>query len=382
MLKALILKLKIAFKTKVPDGRNASKESEKKIQTKFQAEPWIIQNISFQDNLFTITGWVLPPINNATVHFSVNGHDFDSLQYPIPRPELVALFSRRTNASRSGFYATQKDTTEKPLFDNGYVILKCKYDGQPEPFDFQRCWYFKDPRTQGIFPDSDRRFRVIGSNDESMFAMGGFTDFKRIEALLKIKFKKSYKDFDSILDWGCGCGRVSRYFVDIPEINFTGADVDLDNISWCNEHLHAGSFFHVPLHPPTSFGDNTFDLIYGISVFTHLSKDVQFSWLKELNRITRRGGIILVSIHGQTTFDYAQLDDVSYFNILRRIEEEGFVVTSKNDQIDNVIDDKNYYVNVTHSWNYIRREWTKYFEIVDIVPGMIFTHDVVILKKR
>jgi 2-polyprenyl-3-methyl-5-hydroxy-6-metoxy-1,4-benzoquinol methylase len=356
-------------------------KSEKKYP-KFQAEPWTIDNISFQENTLIISGWALPPIDNTAVNFSINGHNFDVLDYPIIRTEVGEKFSRRLNSSNCGFFAKYTGTIENPLFRNGYAILKCSYDGHPEPFDFQRCWYFKDPHLNVNLPDADRRFRVIGSYNENNFTMGGFTDFKRIEELLKIKFKKNYHDFTSILDWGCGCGRVCRYFSDMPEINFSGADIDFDNISYCKEHLQQDAFYHIPLHPPTSFDNNTFDLIYGISVFTHLKEDTQFEWLQELNRITRPDGIVLVSIHGQTAFDYAQINDESYFTILNRIAQEGIVVTSNNNQIDNVIDDKNYYVNVAHSWDYIRREWTKYFEVIDIIPGMVYTHDVVILKKR
>jgi len=355
---------------------------EKLKQPKFLAEPWLISDISFQNHLLTVSGFVLPPITATTLNFSINGHDFDVLEYPILNKGVVETSSRRISVNRSSFRATYEDTIENSIFGDGYAILKCDFDGQPEPFEFQRCWYFKDPHTIGILPDADRRFRVVGDYNELNFSLGGFTDFKRIEELLKIKFKKNYNDFTSILDWGCGCGRIAKYFTDIPEINFTGADIDSDNIAWCKEHLQNGNFFHIPLHPPTSFDDNTFDLIYGISVFTHLREDVQFAWLQELNRITRPGGIVLVSIHGQTVYDYTELDDVSYFTILKRVEDEGFVITANNDQLDNVIDNKNYYVNVTHSWSYIRREWGKYFEVVDIVPGMIYTHDVVVLKKR
>ena len=40
----------------------------------------------------------------------------------------------------------------------------------------------------------------------------------------------------------------------------------------------------------------------GLSVLTHLDEDNQFFYLKELNRITKPGGIIILSTHG----DYVQ----------------------------------------------------------------------------
>jgi hypothetical protein len=67
---------------------------------------------------------------------------------------------------------------------------------------------------------------------------------------------------------------------------------------------------------------------------------------------------------------------------LDAVDRQGFVVTSVNDQIENFIDEPGYYVNVAHSDDYIRRVWGDYFEVIDIVPGMIATHDLAVLRKR
>jgi hypothetical protein len=38
------------------------------------------------------------------------------------------------------------------------------------------------------------------------------------------------------------------------------------------------------------YANEQFDLIYAISVFTHLTEDLQHSWLNELGRV-KRGGL-------------------------------------------------------------------------------------------
>jgi len=54
--------------------------------------------------------------------------------------------------------------------------------------------------------------------------------------------------------------------------------------------------------PPLPFPDNSFDLIYAVSVFTHLSEEHQRTWLPELRRVLRPGGrLLLVDIGGEQT---------------------------------------------------------------------------------
>ena len=56
-------------------------------------------------------------------------------------------------------------------------------------------------------------------------------------------------------------------------------------------------------NPPTDYPDLYFDIIYAISVFTHLNEDMQGRWLKELIRITAPGGHIIITVHGSSRAD-------------------------------------------------------------------------------
>ena len=51
--------------------------------------------------------------------------------------------------------------------------------------------------------------------------------------------------------------------------------------------------------PPLSFESAAFDIVYSVSVFTHLDERLQDMWLDELFRILRPGGILIISVHGQ-----------------------------------------------------------------------------------
>ena len=53
------------------------------------------------------------------------------------------------------------------------------------------------------------------------------------------------------------------------------------------------------LPPPLPYVDNSFDIIYGISIFTHLPEDLHYKWFNELVRITKINGIIFLTLHGR-----------------------------------------------------------------------------------
>lgn len=88
-----------------------------------------------------------------------------------------------------------------------------------------------------------------------------------------------------------------------------------------------------------------------------------------------------MTIHGHTTVDYAHVGAAASQALIKLIEWQGIVFGGRNDQLDGHANHQNEYVNVYHSHRYIREVWAKHFEIIDILPGYIFTHDLVIMRK-
>src|ERR1043165_8053538 len=54
---------------------------------------------------------------------------------------------------------------------------------------------------------------------------------------------------------------------------------------------------------PLPYKDQMFDLIYSLSVFTHLSENHASQWLSEMNRVLKPGGILIITIHGLTALN-------------------------------------------------------------------------------
>ncbi len=114
-----------------------------------------------------------------------------------------------------------------------------------------------------------------------------------------------------VLDLGCGCGRMAIPFVDfLDRGRLYGCDVWADGVAWCEANLTGRDNAEFHLQPAANnyyferfdeqvrnaftlpwLGDGVLDASYAISVFTHLIYEDAFSYLKEINRATKPGGL-------------------------------------------------------------------------------------------
>lgn len=232
-------------------------------------------------------------------------------------------------------------------------------------------------------PDHRNMRRVVGSKvNAQMFLISGFTTFLQIDRIVAQYFSKRITQFNAVVDWGVGCGRVIRHFFEsapklgLPFVNqeLHGFDIDRVNIDWCNENLPNGSYQLVDMSGGFNVGDDTVDLLYGISVMTHLSESDQLRWLSEIRRIVRPGGCVILSIHAEACY-YSNYDQVSlYF-----VEKLG-IFDSLVDPTLGKDTSTNYRVTF-HSRDYIKDVWGRYFTILDVIPGAQgVNQDFVIMK--
>ena len=110
-----------------------------------------------------------------------------------------------------------------------------------------------------------------------------------------------------LLDFGCGWGRISRLFLkDIGKENIFGTDVNPDLVSECTARFETENFATNNSMPPTECATDSFDLIVGFSVFSHLSEAACKAWMLEFARICRPGGLIALTTRGRGFFDFAR----------------------------------------------------------------------------
>ena len=135
--------------------------------------------------------------------------------------------------------------------------------------------------------------RVAGTADADWFVRSGRAAYDAIAAHVPLG------GVDSVLDFGCGCGRVTRYWAGFAG-SVTGSDLDAPAVAWCRANLPFARFEQNGLAPPLAFADESFDLVYALSVFTHLTAELQLAWRDELRRVLRAGGSLLVTTHGRS----------------------------------------------------------------------------------
>ena len=99
----------------------------------------------------------------------------------------------------------------------------------------------------------------------------------------------------TILDFGCGWGRIIRFFLkDVEGENLWGIDCVPEMIQLCEETNKFSRFKLIDPRPMTPFDGDTFDMIYCYSVFSHLlcgraPKVRRFCWRKNVEKDESHG---------------------------------------------------------------------------------------------
>lgn len=170
---------------------------------------------------------------------------------------------------------------------------------------------FREKNPDVVLPPDFYLYETFNLNYDKFYTNGKPTAEWLVNHISK------FKEFDnlSILDWGCGTGRIVRH---LPSVisnsnSIFGTDYNKKYVKWCSENLKGIEFKLNYLKPPLDFKTNTMDVIYGISIFTHLSEALHFSWMKELTRVLKNEGILFLTTHG----------DVHSFKLLP-IEKEDY----------------------------------------------------------
>ncbi|MCU1272981.1 MAG: methylase involved in ubiquinone/menaquinone biosynthesis [Bryobacterales bacterium] len=138
---------------------------------------------------------------------------------------------------------------------------------------------------------------VTGSSDSAWYIESGRLAAESICSTLG-EAGIAPAEFRSILDFGCGCDRVIRYWPSLTSAELCGTDTNARLIEWCRRNLPFGKFQLNTLEPPLDYADQQFDFAYAVSVLTHTPEDLQQPWINELWRILRPGGYLLITTQG------------------------------------------------------------------------------------
>ena len=220
----------------------------------------------------------------------------------------------------------------------------------------------------------------IGHPDIRGFIKSGPKAIDKITTLTT-KYGLPPSDIKNVLDFGCGCGRILREWRKFSHINTAGTDLHTDAMDWCKMHYPNSTFTYGKEYPPTQNADESFDLIYAISVLTHLNEDHQNQWLTEWARMTRPGGIVIATFRAKDFIERAipvERGDI----ILRRLKKGNGFCYQQRTGWEGVFE--SFYSETYHTKEYVKREWGKHFEILELLDSGQFINrqNAAIMRKR
>lgn len=230
-----------------------------------------------------------------------------------------------------------------------------------------------------VVPDAGRRSRVMAmSGGTTNFLALGYSHYRYYREIFERYSGRAWGTIDKVMDWGCGCGRVSQYMIrSLPPGRVLGVDVDNDNVGWCEQNLSGATFMTGPLVPPLNIADESLDYIVATSVFTHIQEELIEPWVAELQRVLKPGGFAALTVASDSRVAW-NLRDAEWIAELQRKGVDDTVVSH---DLDGHVQ-QGYYRNVKVTKKYIHDTWGKYFKVHDVLDHVFGYQDVVVCQKK
>lgn len=152
-----------------------------------------------------------------------------------------------------------------------------------------------------------------------------------------------------ILDMGCGWGRLAFALTDyLTDGSYEGIDTWRTHVEWAQERIatvhrnfkfHVADIYNANYNPkgqlqPTSFtfpyADNSFDLVYSRSMFTHMQPEEFEHYAGQIARVLKPGGRLLATfflINEESLRLIPQVPEAPYF-----LHPSGVVTTTEPDR--------------------------------------------------
>ena len=220
------------------------------------------------------------------------------------------------------------------------------------------------------FPNVRLVHLVTNTYGHQWFYETGVTGSQCIRNILE-KNNLEINKFASILDFGCGCGRIMRHWKNLKGPSLYGSDYNPVLVEWCRKNLPFGQYAVNGIDIGLVYENAKFDFIYAISVFTHLTEDLGFFWIRELDRVLKPEGIMYLTFMGTTRVPYLGKE------IKEQYDAGKLVVTGAEHMGKNIC-------AAYHPEQYVRNILAKGFRILDFIPGGAkdANQDVFLLQKK
>jgi SAM-dependent methyltransferase len=235
---------------------------------------------------------------------------------------------------------------------------------------------------------------IVAAPSEPVFLWSGLKDAEICVAYIDRYIEHDASGPVHILDFGCGCGRTTRFLQAIPRFDVCGTDVNISLVAWCQKNLGMVKTSANEVAPPLNFRNGQFDFVYSLSIFTHLPETSMLAWLDELAAVTADNGIVLLTTHGYPALDIIcrsrphqqmfQISEAEAEEIRGTFDQKRYIYRRYDPDVVKVANAGDDYGNCFTHETYIRERWMRdAFDIVEFVPGGLRGwQDVTLLRRR
>lgn len=219
---------------------------------------------------------------------------------------------------------------------------------------------------------------ITAAIEEDVFERTGADDLRYFLSLYE-RHAQGRPAVPRVLDFGCGCGRLTRHLAYDYRYRTLACEANPDHVAWCREHIPGVETLLVTA-PPLPFDSGSVDYAYLMSVFTHLPETAALAWLSELARVLRPGAIVAITTHGYPALDIIrnselhlrmyQTDAAGAAKLRDDLEQAGYIFRAYSPDViamANVgtADYGNAFIHPDHA----RRTWSSHFDLVEHQPG-------------
>jgi SAM-dependent methyltransferase len=337
---------------------------------------WTCYPTIYERDVFAFNAAVIPPYTAPCKFGIFCGDELINHSVIEPDPAFGAVLDR-PNLRQYGWHSVSFRIEAAAKIGNGAITCRDLQTGN----QIGAPYYIPGPDYEiETTAKSVNMLRSNRSADGHYIRFVGYDDCVKLTKIIEQHHRSAGRL--KVLDWGVGSGRVSLHMCKNSAFEMFGTDIDPVNM----KHLHETGF------PPSRFmltdpgadipfDDGTFDACFGLSVFTHLTEELQNKYLAETSRILKPGGISIFSVHGLMHF-FARMNDG---NVFFKLIDNGLLVIGDNFDITenfSAANDKKLYVDTMHTPDYILSTWSKFFSRIQIIQApTAYTHDLVVCRK-